>query len=135
MLDIEGTTITTNAMGCQFAIGNQIIAAKTDYVLVLRGNQGKFHDDIKLFLDTQLKSCFTSLAHMMFKSVDGEHGRIEQRTVWLTTNIDWLIESHSRWISVKAITVVDSTRQEKVNMKPKKNDITSAVMKIKQLNS
>ena len=72
---------------------------------------------------------------MMFKSVDGEHGRIEQRTVWLTTNIDWLIESHSRWISVKAITVVDSTRQEKVNMKPKKNDITSAVMKIKQLNS
>jgi len=113
MLDIEGATITTDAMGCQFAIGNQIVAAKANYVLALKGNQGEFHDDIKFFLDTQLKSGFTGVSHTMFKSVDGEHGRIEQRTVWVTTDIDWLIESHPRWKSVKAIAVVDSTRQEK----------------------
>jgi hypothetical protein len=35
LLDIEGATITTDAMGCQFKIANQIVKAKGDYVLAL----------------------------------------------------------------------------------------------------
>ena len=113
LLDIEGATITTDAMGCQFSIGDQIVEAKADYVLALKGNQGEFHDDIKLFLDTHLKSGFTDVEHTVFKSVDGEHGRIEQRTVWLTKDTQWLIERHPRWQSVKAIAVVNSIREVK----------------------
>jgi hypothetical protein len=52
LLDIEGATTTTDAMGCQFAIGDQIVAAKADYVLAFKGNQGEFHDDVKLFMES-----------------------------------------------------------------------------------
>jgi predicted transposase YbfD/YdcC len=38
VLDIQVATITTGAMGCQFKIANQIVNAKADYVLALKGS-------------------------------------------------------------------------------------------------
>ena len=111
LLDIKGATITTDAMGCQYEIGNLIVEKEADFVFAIKGNQGEFYDDIRLFLDTQLKSHFSDVEHSVFESIDGDHGRIEQRRTWLTTNIDWLIKRHPKWTSVNAIAVVDSTRQ------------------------
>lgn len=37
---------------------------------------------------------------------------IEQRNVWLSSDVQWLIERHPRWKSIKGIAVVDSTPQE-----------------------
>lgn len=111
LLDIEGATITMDAMGTQYKIADKIIDKKADYILAMKGNQGEFHDDIKLFLDTHLKNDFIGIAHTSFESVDGDHGRIEQRKVWLVSEIDWLIERHPKWHSTKGIIVVDSTRE------------------------
>jgi len=111
LLDIEGTTITMDAMGCQFAIADKIVGAQTDYVLALKGNQGEFHDDIKLFLESNLASEFKKTTHTVSKITTGDHGRIEQRNVWLTTDIRWLTKRHPRWKSIKGIAIVDSTRE------------------------
>lgn len=54
-LDIEGTTITIDAMGCQKAIVKKIRSKKADYTIGLKGNQGKtlqltkgvFEEDLK----------------------------------------------------------------------------------------
>ena len=110
LLDIEGTTITMDAMGTQYKIADQIVAENADYVLAMKGNQGEFHDDIKLYLDQKIETNFTDVAHSAFESVDGNHGRIEQRKVWLVSGIDWLIERHPKWHSTKGIIAVDSTR-------------------------
>ncbi|WDE07325.1 ISAs1 family transposase [Thalassomonas viridans] len=111
LLDIKGTTITTDAMGCQYKIGDQIVDKEANYLLALKGNQGEFHDDVKFFLETQLAKHFSTVEHSVHKTVDGEHGRVEQRDIWLTTDVDWLIERHPKWNTVKAIAVVDSTRE------------------------
>ncbi|MFT6778444.1 MAG: putative transposase YbfD/YdcC [Paraglaciecola sp.] len=42
-------------MGCQFKIANQIVKAKGDYVLALKGSQGECFDDVQLFLNSQLE--------------------------------------------------------------------------------
>ena len=97
-------------MGCQFSIAEQIVSAKADYVLALKGNQGEFHNDIKLFMMIQLAREFLGTAHSVFKSVNGDHGRIEERNVWMSTEVEWLIERHPRWKSIKGIAVVDSSR-------------------------
>ena len=81
-------------MGCQFSIAEQIVSAKADYVLALKGNQGEF----------------LGTAHSVFKSVNGDHGRIEERNVWMSTEVEWLIERHPRWKCIKGIAVVDSSR-------------------------
>lgn len=111
LLDIKDSTITMDAMGCQFAIADQIVELQADYVLALKGNQGEFHDDIKLFLETHLLSEFENLSHTVSKIPHGDHGRIEQRNVWLTNDVQWLIERHPRWKSIKGIAIIDSTRE------------------------
>jgi len=111
LLDIEGATITMDAMGCQFAIADKIVDAQADYVLALKGNQGEFHDDIKLFLESNLASEFKKTTHTVSKIMTGDHGRIEQRNVWLTTDVRWLTKRHPRWKSIKGIAIVDSTRE------------------------
>jgi predicted transposase YbfD/YdcC len=47
-----------DAMGCRFAIVDKIVDIQADYVLALKRNQGEFHDDIKLFLETNFVSKF-----------------------------------------------------------------------------
>ena len=42
LLEIEGATITINAMGCQTAIAENIIDAGADYVLAVKENQKIF---------------------------------------------------------------------------------------------
>ena len=41
LLAIEGAIVTLDAIGCQRAIAQQILDKKADYVLALKGNQGR----------------------------------------------------------------------------------------------
>lgn len=113
LLDIQDATITTDAMGCQFAIGDNIVDKQADYVFGLKGNQGEFYDDVKFYLDKQLATQFTGTSHSVHHSVNGDHGRIESREVWLTLNVEWLKARHPRWHSVKSLAVINSTREIK----------------------
>jgi predicted transposase YbfD/YdcC len=112
LLDIEGATITTDVMGCQFKIANQIVAAKGDYVLALKGSQGECFDDVQLFLNSPLEKGFENVPHRYFESVDGDHGRIEQRQLWVSTDVAWLHERHPRWHSIKSVAVINSIREQ-----------------------
>ena len=111
LLDIEHATLTTDAMGCQYKIGDSIVAKKGHYVFALKGSQGECYHDIKLFLDTQLNKGFADAPHSHHNSVDGDHGRVEERTVWLSHDVGWLHQRHPQWQSIKAIAVVESKRQ------------------------
>ena len=85
-----------------------------DFFLIIgssKGNQGEFHDDIRLFLETQINDSFSDYPHDVFTEVNGDHGRIETRRVWLTHTVDWLIDRHPRWTSLKGIVVIESTRE------------------------
>lgn len=110
LLDIEGTTITTDAMGCQHTIAKQIVDAKGDYVIAIKGNKGEFYDDVKHFMDVQI----TQKSHPLmdeYSTIDGDHGRIEQRQLWVTSDVDWLIERHPKWRTVKSLAAVESIRE------------------------
>lgn len=111
LIDIEGATVTTDAMGTQYKIGEQIVEKKGNYLLALKGNQGEFHDDIKLFLDTHLQNEFAKIEHDVFSSIDGGHGRIETRKVWFISDAEWLIERHPRWKSIRGIAMIESWRE------------------------
>ena len=52
-LDITGTVITMDAMGCQTAVAQQIFEQKADDVLSLKGHQGTLHNDVRLFFESE----------------------------------------------------------------------------------
>ena len=110
MLSIEGAIITIDAMGCQRGIAQKIIDKNADYILALKGNQGTLCEDVKEFVKEQKEKDFSDTTISTDKTVDGDHGRIETRSVTVIHDVDWLQERHD-WPGLKGIIVVDSERE------------------------
>lgn len=107
LLDLKEKIITIDAMGAQRAICQQIIDQGGDYQISLKGNQGTLFEDIKRFLtDPVVKADL-----LCSEENDKEHGRIEQRTAYVTDQIDWLQEQHL-WPGLKSIGMVVSRVQK-----------------------
>lgn len=98
VIDVTGSTVTIDAMGCQKAIATKIIKKQADYVLGLKGNQATLLEDVKLFFDE-----FTVKGKVTTSEKD--HGRIEQRTYYLETQIDWLTR-RSEWEGLNGVGMV-----------------------------
>lgn len=109
VLALAGRVVTIDAMGCQTAIARTIHAKGGDYVLSLKGNQTRLHDDIRLFFADAQTHAFQGLAHTTAETVDGDHGRIEVRRAWATEDLAWLAGRH-RWPGLRSVVSVEATR-------------------------
>ena len=110
MLAIEGAVVTIDAMGCQRAIAQKIVEKKADYILALKGNQGRLREDVELFVREQKDKSFQDTETSHHRTVDGDHGRIETRDVTVIHDIDWLQQDH-QWPGLKSVVMVETTRQ------------------------
>ena len=81
-------------MGCQKEIVNQIIEQGGNYVLSLKGNQGKLCDDVSTYFED--KDIAKNKTIKSFKTIEKGHGRIETRRCLVTEDICWL-ESLKNW--------------------------------------
>jgi len=89
MLDLTRATVTIDAMGCQKEIAQVITEQGADYVLALKKNHSTLYDDVTLFLDDARSKEFAEIDHAYHETVDGDHGRIETRKYWITSDIEW----------------------------------------------
>lgn len=110
LFDLAGATVTIDAMGCQTAIARQIVEAGGDYVLGVKKNQPALHDRIERNVRELMLDGFQGVRHGHHRSVDGDHGRIETRNVWVTDDLDWLGEEADRWPGLRSIVVIEATR-------------------------
>lgn len=86
---LAGCTVTVDAFRCQRVIGQQIVDQAGDYVLALKDNQPILHADVKMCLDAPKSQVSTANP-----VVDADQGGIETRTATVSTDIDWLHETH-----------------------------------------
>ena len=108
LLNLEGRTVTADAMSCQREIAQQIVNQGGHYVLSLKGNQPAMLGDVKRFLaDPEAQVIATREP-----AVDADHGRIETRNAVVSYDIDWLQDIH-HWPGLKAIGAVRRTRESK----------------------
>jgi predicted transposase YbfD/YdcC len=112
MLTIEGAIVTIDAMGCQRSIAQKILDKKANYILALKGNQGTLHEDVELFAAEQKANGFKDTTVSSDQTVDGDHGRIETRTVTVFHDVGWLQERHD-WPGLKSCVMVESVREIK----------------------
>ena len=111
LLDLHGATVTIDAMGCQTAIAGQIVAQGGDYVLCVKDNQPGLAQALHTDLADLIRTKFAGVPHDVCETVDGDHGRIETRRVWTTSQIDWLGAEQSRWPGLRSVAVVESIRE------------------------
>lgn len=113
LLDLTGATVTIDAMGCQTEIAGKIVENGGNYVLAVKENQPALYGCLKRNLDEMILENFAGVRHDFVQSVDGDHGRIETRRVWVSDQVDdWLNEAQrSRWPGLRSVAVVESGRE------------------------
>jgi len=111
-INIEGSIITIDAMGCQKKIADKIIEKKADYVLSLKDNHANFLADVEKFFSFHEKFNFKERGYdfEIFEENDAGHGRVERRKVITTSDISWLKIDHPDWKGLTSITMVESSR-------------------------
>lgn len=81
-LYIKGCIVTIDAMGCQKHIVTSIIDRGADYVLPVKGNQGRLEQDIDDWFAYAQQTDFATVQHDYAKTVNKAHGRVEIRECW-----------------------------------------------------
>ena len=119
VLEISGCIVTIDAMGCQKEIAAQIGNKQADYVLALKGNHATVHEEVKEFFADAVLPCATSCASTVrpgtmdfFQTLEKDHGRIETRRYWQSTDIAWF-EDRKLWKNLRSIGMVESIRRIK----------------------
>jgi predicted transposase YbfD/YdcC len=108
-LELSGTVVTIDAMGCQRAIAEKIVAKKADYILAVKENQGHLLEEIK--------DSFQMLtADAVSEEIDYGHGRVEQRICSVIADLS-LLEKPLEWASLQGIVRIQSERFHKATGK------------------
>ena len=108
LLDLKGVTVTSDAIGCQVAIAEQIVEQGGDFALALKENHGNLHDDVEAFFQN-VPATETDRVER-YETIEKDHGRIEKRQYGLYSDMAWLKELHPQWNVVQSIGYVLSTR-------------------------
>jgi len=82
-VDVHGTVVTIDAMGCQKDIAKKIIAGGGDYVLAVKDNQPTLHEAIRSFFDEHLDDDLRNAQHRRHETCETSHGRRDERYYYL----------------------------------------------------
>jgi predicted transposase YbfD/YdcC len=108
LIAVKGATVTIDAMGCQTKIADLIISKGAHYILALKGNQSTLADDVKLFFEEAKRTKFADIKHLFHETVDADHGRVEVRKIWTTTDIEWMVDAKKNWKGLGALICIES---------------------------
>src|SRR5215510_5812639 len=96
-------------MGCQKDIAHTITQQDADYVLALKENHPTLYEDVTLFMQDVKAHNLGQVAYQCEETVAADQGRLEIRTYWITSDIEWLGATAS-WSNVHSIGMVESHR-------------------------
>jgi len=112
LLDLKGALVTIDAIGCQKGIAEKILAGGGDYLLAVKGNQGRLLEDIQATMTEALDGDLPSHQVTTVTLPSEGHGRQERRTCTVVTNLD-SIRARAAWPGLK--TVILCCRERTVN--------------------
>lgn len=101
LLDLEGVTITIDAIGTQEEIVNKIVDKGAHYVLPVKDNQRELKKQIKSHFESY-NNLYGNSEVFYKKGIEKDHGRIEEREYFLSYNTT-KIKDKDKWKTVKAI--------------------------------
>lgn len=110
---LHGSIVTIDAAGTHPAIARQVRAQAADYVLALKQNHARLHQEVtELFAEARATG-FAGIHHDTYETLEKGHGRIERRRYWLLTDPDYLhwLDPEGRWPDLGSVGMVEAERQ------------------------
>ena len=110
LLEISGSLVTIDAMGCQTEIARQIVDGGGDYCLGAKGNQPTLHQGAINFFDDHLEDDFARTPVRRHQTEEKGHGRQESRLYFICP-VPEDFPDRARWPHLKAIGIALSNTQ------------------------
>ena len=107
-LDIQGCMIVADALNCQKGTAEAVIKGKGDYLLDAKGNQPTLEQEIRDYVQDDGLRKTMDCKTVAEKSRD----RIETRTAYTTTDIDWLY-GKEKWKNLCCIGAIKTEFERK----------------------
>lgn len=105
LLDLRDKVVTTDAMGCQKAIAETIVAGGGDYILAVKDNQPTLHAELQAAFATAATP--PPRSPRLYTTEDQGHGREEQRTVQVLPAQGHLSTAQlAAWVGVLTLVMV-----------------------------
>lgn len=106
MLFIKGCIVTFDALNTQKKIIDKIVKEKkADYVAALKGNHETLYKEVEEYFADLERDGFPPKKVQLYETLEKGHGRIEKRSYYYSTNIDW-IDAKTDWTKLTGIGMV-----------------------------
>ena len=109
LLEITGCLVTTDAMGCQKDIARKIVNKNADYLLAVKGNQGKLHDAFNKHFSLESISNWEGDS---YQTDDKSHGRWDRRLYLVSDLFDEFVDLSFDWKGMRKLGIVVSARMQ-----------------------
>jgi predicted transposase YbfD/YdcC len=111
MLEVAGCIVTTDAMNCQTETAEKVIESDAAYVFVVKENQPRLLEAIQALFDDPDEMRWVDCDYD--RTVDGNHGRIETRQCWTSSDPEYLayIASFADWPGLQSIGMIEAKRR------------------------
>ena len=97
MIDISGAVVVADALHCKRDSAEKVIEENGDYLFAVKDNNPRLKEDIELYIQNENVEQYTK--------TEKNGGRIEKRTAYATTEIDWL-PNKEKWKNLTTIGAV-----------------------------
>jgi predicted transposase YbfD/YdcC len=109
LIEVSGSLVTIDAMGCQTEIAKTIRDKDAHYVLAVKGNQERLFDDINAAFANESATDFSHPDLSFHETEEASHGRHERRRYYVLPVTDQ-IRDRDRWQDLSAIGMAVSDR-------------------------
>jgi predicted transposase YbfD/YdcC len=111
LLDLQGSVVTIDALGCNKAIAQVIVDAKADYLLQVKENQPTLLAKVQTLLQEAVLEDLRGFCGDTAQTVDGGHGRIETRRLWVIWDVQHLGAIAQEWPGLRSVALVERIRE------------------------
>ena len=112
-LDLKHAVVTIDALACNLHIATLIQEAQADYLLQIKDNQPTLLAKVTTLFDEALLENFQGFQRDHAQTLDGGHGRIETRKIWVLWDVKHLGEIAKDWMraGLRSVAMVECTRE------------------------
>lgn len=108
-LDVKGTVVTIDAIGCQKGIVNKIRENEADYVLGLKANHPTLLQNTKKLFEEVLTNGLEGVQVSKHETVEKDHGRIETRRCYAASAVS--IPQAKDWKDLSSVVMIERVRE------------------------
>lgn len=110
LLEIKGCLVTIDAMGCQRDIAEKIVDKEADYLLAVKGNQGKLHKAFEKHFPVRKLLNWTGDS---YSTREKSHGREETHLYVVSDLFDEFVNLSFDWKGMKTLGVAMTFQEHK----------------------